>query len=361
MRSDTAGQHSLYGLEILRVLAALAVVIYHFPDYFYPDRSANDAFPFANALRFCYEFGHYAVPVFWTLSGYIFFWKYNKTIADRSISAAQFGMLRFSRLYPLHALTLLLVVVLHLIYVRVFGADGEPFYASGIVAFIAQLFFASNWFTTQYTFNGPVWSVSVEVLVYAMFFVAAWSGQLLRPGIVALVAAASGTAYWAACRILPETALVNLFWCAVCFFLGGLLSQARESMARHYVPIAAGLVSGATVLFFYRPTYVLEFALPVVAVFLFSCGSLWQCRLAERVAVAGNLTYGSYLLHFPLSVIMVMVMKAIDIPPDLAASRIFFLLYLGAVFAAAGISFAFFEKPMQDSIRRHNAPRPQPA
>lgn len=37
--------------------------------------------------------------------------------------------------------------------------------------FLLNLFFASSWsFESGHSFNGPIWSVSVEVLLHALFF-----------------------------------------------------------------------------------------------------------------------------------------------------------------------------------------------
>jgi peptidoglycan/LPS O-acetylase OafA/YrhL len=49
----------------------------------------------------------------------------------------------------------------------------EPFIYSenSGVAFAYQLFLASNWFRSEYySFNAPIWSVSVEILIYFAFF-----------------------------------------------------------------------------------------------------------------------------------------------------------------------------------------------
>ena len=110
--------------------------------------------------------------MFWGVSGFIFFWKYGCPIANKIVSGSRFFVLRFSRLYPLHLATLLLVALLQAIY---FHYNHYYFVnpTNDSAHFVLQLFLASNWGSERvYSFNGPVWSISVEVLAYAFFFVA---------------------------------------------------------------------------------------------------------------------------------------------------------------------------------------------
>ena len=85
--------------------------------------------------------------------------------------AAKFARLRFSRLYPLHTLTLFLVAGMQILFYR---ATGKFFIyeLNDWQHFLSSLFMAQQWLppSIEQTFNGPAWSVSVEVLLYAIFF-----------------------------------------------------------------------------------------------------------------------------------------------------------------------------------------------
>ena len=94
----------------------------------------------------------------------ILFWHYQHFIAlGLAAEGSRTG-------YPLHLLTLAAVMVLQLVNMRVFGRTliypmGGPF------EFVRQLFLTSGWGPhSVFTFNGPVWSVSAEVLVYVFFW-----------------------------------------------------------------------------------------------------------------------------------------------------------------------------------------------
>jgi peptidoglycan/LPS O-acetylase OafA/YrhL len=105
-----------WGLELLRFVAALAVIVWHYSGFSYVADSPVNLFknrlPFYGLLQPLYETGEYAVWALWCISGFIFFWKYRDAIADRSIGCGRFFVFRLSRLYPLHLVTLALVAIL---------------------------------------------------------------------------------------------------------------------------------------------------------------------------------------------------------------------------------------------------------
>ena len=194
-------------------MAALAVLVWHYQHFAFvadtPIGLIQDRLPLYRLLHIFYDYGPYAVHVFWCISGFIFFWKYRDAIADRSIDGWKFFVLRFSRLYPLHIATLLVVAALQPLY---FNLNGYFFVYQNndLTHFLLQLLMASN-ATVQsaLSFNGPIWSISVEVLVYFFFFMmlrfAARSGLLnlvvivvclMYPGIGRTASPSSMPAAW---------------------------------------------------------------------------------------------------------------------------------------------------------------------
>jgi peptidoglycan/LPS O-acetylase OafA/YrhL len=77
---------------------------------------------------------------------------------------------RFSRIYPLHLATFVVVAVLQKIYSAYTGnAFVYPF--NDAYHALLNVLLAPAWgFEDGWSFNGPVWSVSVEVLLYGAFF-----------------------------------------------------------------------------------------------------------------------------------------------------------------------------------------------
>jgi peptidoglycan/LPS O-acetylase OafA/YrhL len=96
---------------------------------------------------------------------------YADKISRGKIGSRSFFTLRFSRLYPLHFVTLLLVLFLqHLL----FNMTGEYliYKHNDTYHFILNIFFMQSWgLESGESFNSPSWSVSVEVLLYILFFI----------------------------------------------------------------------------------------------------------------------------------------------------------------------------------------------
>jgi peptidoglycan/LPS O-acetylase OafA/YrhL len=170
-----APRNRFYALDALRGLAALLVVLSHWRHFFYtgltPSSLGDQIFPLYRLLHPFYSEGHRAVDFFFCLSGFIFFLLYSKAIAAGHVRAGEFSRLRFSRLYPLHLLTLLLVAVGQGLMRHFQGSDfvypnNDPFH------FLLQLACVPAWgnFELRNTFNGPFWSVSAEIFLYGLFY-----------------------------------------------------------------------------------------------------------------------------------------------------------------------------------------------
>jgi len=81
--------------------------------------------------------------------------------------------LRFSRLYPLHFITLNLVLILYLIFIFL-NVELFSFSEINIKHYLLNILLISNWgFENQASFNTPSWSVSIEMMLYIIFFLTA--------------------------------------------------------------------------------------------------------------------------------------------------------------------------------------------
>ncbi len=136
---------------------------------FLPQNFARESQPLYKILRLFYEKGEAGVEYFFLLSGFIFFWRYKESIQTKATSAWTFSVQRFSRLYPLHLVTLVVVGVLQELYTYREGVSFVYPY-NDAYHFFHNLCFASSWGLEKGgSFNAPIWSVSIEVLLYAIF------------------------------------------------------------------------------------------------------------------------------------------------------------------------------------------------
>jgi peptidoglycan/LPS O-acetylase OafA/YrhL len=347
-------QDRIVGIELLRFASALAVLVFHYQHFAFvgyaPVDFIKEAQPFFRSLQLFYENGHYGVQVFWCISGFIFFWKYGNAIAERGISARAFFVLRVSRLYPLHLLTLLLMAALQPIYAARIRAYFVYHY-NDLYHFVLQLFMASNWgLQAGDSFNGPVWSISVEILVYAIFFLVLrlFSASWVTIGAIVLTSAV------AQALKLSSSPVSSCLW----FFFLGCAAAVVFIKTRESVRLARLASSGAVLLALYvplKPKWLLSVLSPAV---IFLCVShIRATPLTNRLlAPAGNMTYSSYMLHVPLQ-LMVVTYCAYTGARIPFYSPYFFVGYLVIVLTLAGLCYRYFEMPAQRLIRRRFMPR----
>lgn len=355
-----AEPNKLLGLELIRFLSAAAVLIFHYQHFKFRDGDLTADFqrtkqPFYAALSFVYEHGFHGVQLFWCISGFIFFWKYRETIAAGMMSGRRFFVLRFSRLYPLHLATLLLVTLLLVIYHFTNGGIFVYRY-NDLRHFILQLFMASNWGLQKGdSFDGPIWSISIEILVYAIFFGAlltAGKSWLINVGVLAI---------WMASKFLGIHSRV--IDCAALFYAGGLsaiLYQSISSPRRRFAATASAwcLVCVLAVLawrfdVFERERVQNPFLMIFTPALLFClCGDFKIGATARRcVEAAGNMTYSSYLLHFPLQLAIVIGFTVCGAEIPFYHSG-FFCAFMAATLLASYFVYQRFELPAQRALRR---------
>ena len=144
-------------LDVFRALAALSVCAVHF--------SYDTIFHvyFKQALF---------VQFFFTLSGFVIYLNYHDQKFD-ILKIKNFMVKRFFRLYPLHFFFLIMFCFIEILkyflvinYNLVF--NNKPFQLNDFSNFFLHLFFLQH-YADKYSFNGPAWSISVEMFLYFAF------------------------------------------------------------------------------------------------------------------------------------------------------------------------------------------------
>ncbi|MEQ1833303.1 MAG: acyltransferase [Candidatus Eisenbacteria bacterium] len=364
-----------YSLDVLRGLAALSVVLWHWQHFFLPANPNGSPFemarqPLYGLLSMFYQHGAAAVQLFFCLSGFIFFWLYSRPVGERAISFGSFSILRLSRLYPLHLLTLLLVAAGQLAFV---AAAGKPFVFAFNDRFhfvLHLLFVPVSLFEGQPAFNQPVWSVSVELIVYVVFFVFCRVFRRVGPLSVAamFVLAAAGFGLRALFNDIGQGVMG--------FFLGGVVFATYSHLVRPgasralsvLVPVAAAFAWGAA-FWLTRPgseasvpmggllgkllssaDVLVLFPLTILALALLETR---RGTLGRRLAFIGDVSYSSYLLHFPLQLAVALASMRLAAPAAGFESPWFLLAFFAALLAVAGASHRWFELPCQRALRRY--------
>lgn len=343
----------------MRFLSALAVLFWHYQHFTFvanhPVGLVRDRQPFYGLFAPLYQWGQYGVEVFWAISGFIFFWKYAAPIRAGAVGVTRFFWLRFSRLYPLHLATLLLVAALQAIHFRGHGYH-FVYPDNGPRSFALQLVLGSHWLSplTGYSFNGPIWSVSLEVLAYLFFYL--WSRRC-------------GATWWAALVPLPLFFYFGKRFgsqqleCLMFFQAGCVIAWIYRRAARWIDLVAVAALAAASLAQWHwqiEARIFLLFAAPA-AIYLALRFVRPPAALRRRIEVLGDLTYSSYLLHFPLQLVVVIVFGWLARPIPFY-SPLLLVGFIGVTFALSRLCYRRFERPAQNAIRqRFVAPKAQSA
>jgi peptidoglycan/LPS O-acetylase OafA/YrhL len=73
--------------------------------------------------------------------------------------------------------------------------------------------------------------------------------------------------------------------------------------------------------------------------------------IGRRVAVLGDVSYSSYLLHFPLQLLCVLLVTVVGIEHSILLSPRFMLGFLAVLLLLSYASFRWFERPLQRMLR----------
>jgi peptidoglycan/LPS O-acetylase OafA/YrhL len=241
---------------------------------------------------------------------------------------------------------LLIVALSQAIYFRTHGYF-FVYQANDLRHFLLQIFMASDWAVQNGdSFNGPIWSISVEVLVYIAFFLmlrfvtrSAWLNMV----VIALSLYASG----------------ELSTCFAFFYAGGLAAIVRKSLTSVRLTVATERVAWTAViivpasiwLFGLRADWALLLPYTPILLFCLTCSFVPPAPIGKLLEAAGNMTYSSYLLHFPFQLLIALgfAMSGSPIP---FYDGWFFATFVTLTLLASHLSYRYFEAPAQALLRK---------
>ncbi len=357
------------GLDLLRFILSICVVFRHYVHFYGifkdnpvgPSQTHYTAEPLYNFLNPVYNYGQLAVQVFWLISGLIFYTIYHEEVNNKEISFGRFSYLRFTRLYPLHFLTLIVVAILNVFLFDIYGV-----YFAGVSdswsSFFLQLFFIDAWRggPDMLTFNAPAWSISIEVFVYIVFFLVTYVGATRGNRLTAM---------------LVFIVIINFFnmlapfnHCFMFFFFGCLLAkQIKRGIPLEKLLAGHGALTVAFVAVvwllrgyinsdpaFYHADLIFDLRLTAISallvlVFIYAFRSVKSSYLISLLKSLGNMTYSLYLVHFPVMITMILIMRPTDY--HLFNNPAILGTFIGVSLIAGWVVFEYFEKPAQKFLR----------
>lgn len=354
-------------LDLLRGLAALSVILYHHQHFYRLEAGYNFVIeksnqPFYTFLSYFYNNGSIAVQLFWSISGFVLALKYLQNFDSRKV----FFRNRFARLYPLHFITLLLVAGLQIISKTTLG-HFQIYPTNDVYHFVLNLLGVPFiGLERDYSFNGPIWSVSVEIISYLIF------GLLLKyfrgfKMVPFSIFAISIVLF----RVQPLNLGHSIYESFVFFFFGVITFQIYQSTKLLTRIILSIFLIVSFIIARAYGTYTilglnqdggisssrLIFLLLFGGIITLLCATQELLpnpvkRIRTLTDWIGNLTYSSYLLHVPLQVlvlILVQVLKADQIA--IVSSNEFLLGYLLVLIILSTFSYIYIEKVFRVRIR----------
>lgn len=293
--------------------------------------------------------GSFAVSSFFVLSGFVMWYSYS----ERHWTFSQFVVNRIARLMPVYLLGILIVLLRWNNLLNEFGVSATQGIQRLLLSILMLQSWGSDWRATQ-MFNGPGWTLSVEMFFYLTFPILFWVHSK-KPKI-----------FFATCVLLTLFTLFGKsfgfheqipfcirFWGF--FTLGIVLCAAWKSGIRFSVGtlwVMAFLFLG------YQTTRWTNEALVSMLIPVLLIGSLATADSLGRsspffasrwIILGGEISYAIYILHAPIQTIVyslffrsgIFLLKADSLSLKLVYLMICFLCTLTASYLA----WRFIEVP----------------
>lgn len=351
-------------LDALRGIAALLVAIFFHYQHFsilFQSNSTGSIPPFYSFLPFklFFDKGDLMVDVFFVLSGIVFSYTYRQTIEKGDVNGFDFFVRRFSRLYPIHLLTLFIVAVLVNLYYRSFNTYPLYKYNDSYHLVLNMFFLHRGFFDKGHSFNGPAWSLSIEVIMYVIFFCQA---KLLRGIWSSVVLAAIGFVFYRSPIQWTFLLNVDVGRGLMGFFSGCLIYEILIKDARRLFIIGVPIISVLlfTVYFIMIKQFVkVPIHVQLIGILATIIPLLHHSELIQRLSKArvfqylGDISLAVYMIHVPIQFCILYYYRfSNQIIPY--SSPFFFVSYGLAVITAGFVLHYYFEKPMQRAIRKRS-------
>lgn len=350
--TNTKSDQHIWTLEPLRFIAAVLVFFGHYVHFY-----MHYGIPEQSGVFFSInnqDIGGLAVPMFFLMSGAIFSQNYGNSIISRKISVYEFMWKRIARLYPLALAKLLITAILQYL-IKAKTSNYFIYESNDTYNFILHSLFISDWgFQEGVGYNGPVWSVSHEIFLYFCFIFVCVLARISKTNEWIFIAAflviylaqkfgvsnpllKSGAAFFCG-------AAINFFFRTFCEKASNKLLLVRTAgmvvvlIILHRLFSSVGLPQGAA-----APLLVVT-AL-VANSWLATSTSETFIQLKSAARKLGDLTYSSYLLHFPIQLVLVLI-SAYLVPLDFSSIGVL-SIYIFLVLFSSKISFNNFETPFR--------------
>lgn len=345
MTSDPPAER-LEGLQALRGIAALLVVLYHANRIYIPALYGEGTYAWAG-----YAMGYAGVEVFFVLSGYIIMRVHRVSIGQPN-DARRYVYRRMTRILPPYWAALMLCIAVFWL------ARTPPPEAVGTGLILANFLMVVS---LDVSLIDVVWTLQYEMIFYAVFLgmiLHRWAGAALFAAWMGLIL------YHAIGGSVPSVLSFLAAPYPLLFLLGMAAAQTEklmpERLALPGVLLGSGLfvcVGLAEALFAVNfglgpRTLLYGIATAVGIMGLVGLERAGRLRVPGILLKLGDASYATYLIHMLALMVVVKIMRDV-LPLHMYLPPFALIWVLGIAGCAAGfIFFHVFERPILASMRR---------
>ena len=338
-----------YNIELLRFLCALTVAIYHWGLSFELMMMENND-TFRDLLNFAYDHGANAVPVFFVISGLVFANVYLSQ--EKNETLHNFAIKRFARLYPLHLLTLFLILLLQTLFLKLYGKY-ELYTFNDIYHFFLNITLLLGWnFELGRSFNTPVWTVGQEMVIYVLFFslmIFIKKHQIKLIILIYLFFLTIDKLKLSDIYLIKEFINFTYFIDFTRLFFSGIfIYYIINKFGNSKLLLIASLVLLGLSFIGTFKLHLFCFSTVLLFVLLDMFNS--NNKLKQIFTFLGSLTYSVYLLHTLTFLIFLFLLKQIN-KIELFYHEGTFIIYIFFTILLSSLSFKFFENTLNKLLR----------
>jgi len=255
----------------------------------------------------------------------------------------------------LHFLTLIAVLVLQIIYY-----DQHGFYFVyhdyNFWTFIGYLTLTFNWFVSHFSFNGPSWSVSVELFLYLLFF--GMSYVRLNNWVICVLLICVGYLLKRTDFYPIGTGMISFFVGALTYFIYSFMYKEFTMKANLAIMILIFSLSLMYIIYTryiakqQLPFYFFElYMFPLIVIGVSLVETIKGPGVGKKMAFIGDISYSSYLIHFPLQLLFVLITECLGFDQNIFYLPITLGIFYFVLINFSFLSFHFYEKPLKRYIR----------
>ena len=360
MMKSNPNTSQIESLTVARGFFAWWVVGFHFKEWITVDGVSSQLF-----FQFL-KSGYLGVDFFFVLSGFVIFRRYGSEFATlRGAEIRKFLLLRLARIYPLHFVILVFMLV-DPIALLLFSKQGSVSGQYPVGYFFQSIFLVQNWgWADPLSWNVPAWSISAELLAYLVFpvFAALIGLDKTKSGVATLsifgclilgcATFFSLNGYGSIGESVVKTGAIR---CLFEFCLGCCVANIIHKHQQRvfgngnligWLSLLCAIFIIATALFTglknysYIPLTVSAGILGIVMVFHNNN------RIPKWLLVIGNTSYSTYLCHWIIKSWFIYL----NIPKLLITSALI-PIYCGVVMLASILLYRFVEIPAQKYLQK---------